>query len=246
VLVQLKNITKIYRSNGQRALDDVSMNFDKGEIVGLLGVNGSGKTTCSTILAGLHKATSGDLLFRGESVLKNIANYRRHVGYCTQSPNLHKDLTIYENLYYGGLYFGLDHESTKKTVDQTIELLELSDQLKKFPDMLSGGYKQRAMIARTLIPNPEFLIFDEPTAGLDPGIRKKLWKILEKLRGMGKSIVLTTHYLDEADFLCDQICILSEGRIIHQAPKSTLKSQHNNEHLEDIFLKLTTEEQEEK
>lgn len=243
MLVQIKNITKIYKSNNQKALDDVSLNFSKGEIVGLLGINGSGKTTCSTILSGLHTATSGQLLFNGNCVMNDIASYRRHVGYCPQYPTLNDSLTIYENLYYSGLYFGMTESQTKKAINEVTNLLELEKNINKYPNMLSGGYKQRVMIARTLIHDPEFLIFDEPTVGLDPSIRKKLWNIMLKLKERNKSIVLTTHYIDEADFLCDRICILSEGKIIHEATKSELKSLHNNKNLEEIFINLTKEEE---
>ena len=242
MLVELKNITKIYPGSSQPALNSISVGFDTGEIVGLLGVNGSGKTTCSTILAGLHSPTSGDLLFQGKSVLSNIANYRKHVGYCPQHPTLNEMLTVYENLYFGGLYFGLTEEQTKLATDKVIEMFELTEHLHKYPPMLSGGYKQRVMLARALIHDPQFIILDEPTVGLDPAIRKKLWAIILKLKTLGKSILLTTHYLEEADVLCDRICILDEGNILRVATKNELKSEHQQKGLEDIFIKLTAEE----
>lgn len=242
MLIRLQNITKIYPNN-HRALNDISVGFDSGEIVGLLGVNGSGKTTCSTILAGLHPPTSGDLLFQGKSALSDIANYRKHVGYCPQHPTLNEMLTVYDNLYFGGLYFGLIETEVKTAADRVIQMFGLKDYLTKYPPMLSGGYQQRVMLARALIHDPQFIILDEPTVGLDPAIRKKLWDIILELKKIGKSILLTTHYLEEADILCDRICILDAGNILRIATKDELKSEHQQKDLEEIFIKLTEEEE---
>lgn len=242
MLIEIQNITKIYPGN-HRALNNISVGFDGGEIVGLLGVNGSGKTTCSTILAGLHPPTSGDLLFQGKSVLSDIANYRKHVGYCPQHPTLNEMLTVYENLYFGGLYFGLTHQESKAATDRVIQMFGLKGYLDKYPATLSGGYQQRVMLARALIHDPQFIILDEPTVGLDPAIRKKLWDVILELKKLGKSVLLTTHYLEEADILCDRICILDKGEILKVATKAELKSEHQQKDLEDIFIKLTAEEE---
>lgn len=242
MLIQLKNITKIYSGN-HRALNSISVGFDSGEIVGLLGVNGSGKTTCSTVLAGLHPPTSGDLLFQGKSVLSDIAKYRRHIGYCPQHPTLNEMLTVYDNLYFGGLYFGLTDQESKAATDRGIQMFGLHSYIDKYPATLSGGYQQRVMLARALIHDPQFIILDEPTVGLDPAIRKKLWNIILELKQLGKSVLLTTHYLEEADILCDRVCILDAGEILKIATKSELKSEHQQKDLEDIFIKLTTEEE---
>jgi len=244
MLVELKNITKIY-PGGHRALNNVSIGFDAGEVVGLLGVNGSGKTTCSTILAGLHPPTSGNLFFQGKPVTSDIAGYRKHVGYCPQQPTLNDLLNVYDNLYFGGLYFGLNEKETKSATDRVIQIFELEQHLQKYPPMLSGGLRQRVMLGRVLIHDPQFIILDEPTVGLDPTIRKKLWSIILDLKKMGKSILLTTHYLEEADVLCDRICILDDGHILKIATKKELKGEHHQKDLEDIFIKLTTEPEEE-
>lgn len=244
MLIELKNITKIY-PGGQRALNNVSIGFNTGEVVGLLGVNGSGKTTCSTILAGLHSPTSGDLFFQGTAVASELANYRKHIGYCPQHPTLNESLNIYDNLYFGGLYFGLNEKDAKIATDRVVQMFELEQHLKKYPPMLSGGLRQRVMLGRTLIHDPQFIILDEPTVGLDPKIRKKLWDIILNLKQIGKSILLTTHYLEEADVLCDRICILDEGHILKIATKAELKGEHQQKDLEDIFIKLTTQTEEE-
>lgn len=243
MLIELKNITKVYPGN-HRALNNLSVGFNSGEIVGLLGVNGSGKTTCSTILAGLHPPTSGDVFFQGQSILQNIANYRRQVGYCPQHPTLHDLLSVYDNLYFGGLYFGLSEHEVRKEMDRLIKMFGLEEHLHKDPTMLSGGYRQRVMLARALIHNPKFVILDEPTVGLDPSIRKKMWKAILELKKLGKSILLTTHYLEEADILCDRICILDAGEILKIATKKELKNEHQQKDLEEIFLKLTEADEE--
>ena len=244
MLIELKNIVKIY-PGGQKALDNVSIGFNTGEVVGLLGVNGSGKTTCSTILAGLHPPTSGDLLFEGKSVSSDLTNYRKHIGYCPQHPTLNESLTVYDNLYFGGLYFGLSEKDTKTATSRIIQMFELEQHIQKYPPTLSGGLRQRVMLGRALIHEPQFIILDEPTVGLDPTIRKKLWDIILNLKNMGKSVLLTTHYLEEADVLCDRICILDEGHILKIATKAELKSEHQQKDLEDIFIKLTAPAEEE-
>ena len=154
-------------------------------------------------------------------------------------------LTVYENLYFDGLYFGLSQKEVLAAVDRVIDMFGLSEHVSKYPGMLSGGYKQRVMLARTLIHDPEFIILDEPTVGLDPAVRKKLWDIILQLKSLGKTILLTTHYLEEADVLCDRICILDGGKILRIASKDELKAEHQQKDLEDIFIKLTAGREEE-
>lgn len=228
--------------NGYKALDDVSLEFKEGEIFGLLGVNGSGKTTCSTILAGLHQPTSGEIVYQGKSIARNVEDYRRYVGYCPQKPTLHELLSVYDNLYCDGLYFGLSCLDAKTKAEKLITQFGLADYRNHKPDTLSGGCQQRVNLARTLMHDPQFIILDEPTVGLDPAIRKKLWDIIVDLKQLGKSVFLTTHYLEEADVLCDRICILDKGKVQRVATKAALKDEHQQASLAEIFLKLTDEE----
>lgn len=240
-ILEMKSISKVY-PNGYKALDELSLDFRRGEIFGLLGVNGSGKTTCSTILAGLHPQTSGDIIYMGASIARNVPHYRRHVGYCPQKPTLHELLSVYDNLYSGGLYFGLSDQETKARAEALIAQFELTAYRNHKPETLSGGYLQRVSLARTLIHDPQFIILDEPTVGLDPGIRRKLWDIVLGLKRLGKSVLLTTHYLEEADALCDRVCILDRGKVQRVATKAALKEEHQQAGLAEIFLKLTEEE----
>lgn len=240
-ILEMKKICKVYQ-NGHKALDKVSLTFQKGEIFGLLGINGSGKTTCSTILAGLHPPTSGEIIFDQTSVAQNVARYRQFVGYCPQKPTLHELLSVFENIYRGGRYFGLSHDEAKTQTERLMTQFELNDFKDNKPMTLSGGYQQRVNLARALVHDPHFIILDEPTVGLDPAIRKKLWDIILGLKKLGKSVLLTTHYLEEADLLCDRICILDKGKVQRVATKEALKDEHQQADLSEIFLKLTEEE----
>ncbi|MCX5921851.1 MAG: ABC transporter ATP-binding protein [Candidatus Dependentiae bacterium] len=245
-ILSIKNITKIYQGkNGTtKALDNVSLDIHKGEIFGLLGVNGAGKTTLSSIIATLHPATSGDILFNGTSIYKNIPDYRTHLGFCPQTQNLDQFLTVKENLLFAGRYFLIPEEIVQQRTDKLIEQLELKRHENAAIDSLSGGTKQRVLIARALMHNPEIVILDEPTVGLDPDIRRKLWAIIRNLKSMGITIILTTHYLDEAEVLSDRVCILHRGRLILIESVAALKAKHSMDNLEDIFIHITKDIQE--
>lgn len=246
-LLTISNLTKIYR-DGKRtvqALNGVSLTIEAGEIFGLLGVNGAGKTTLSSIIATLHPPTSGDILFNGVSIYSDIMNYRKSLGFCPQHQNLDPDLTVEENLIFAGRYYLLSEETIQRRVAELINHLELQ-RYATFPiSALSGGNKQRVLIARALMHNPKLVILDEPTVGLDPDIRIKLWDLIRSLKNQGITIILTTHYLDEAEVLSDRICILHKGKVQLVESLRDLKERHHMTKLEDIFLKLTREYQEE-
>ncbi len=238
-MIRIEQITKKYAS-GSQALKGVSLSIEQGETLCLLGVNGSGKTTLSSILATLHPPTSGDIFYNGKSIFgAEINNYRKILGLCPQKPNLHPLLDIEQNLYYDGRYYGFSDAQTKAKLEELIECFNLEKYRKYKPSELSGGYQQRVMICRALMHNPEFIILDEPTVGLDPSTRKHLWKIIKDLK---KTVLLTTHYLEEAQALADRICILDKGRVILLDKTEKIRSAHNNSSLEDIFIKLTQEE----
>lgn len=243
-LIDIKNVTKIYRDKKAlvKALDGVDLMINKGEILSLLGINGAGKTTLSSILATLHPPTSGDVLFKGNSIYKNLIAYRKALGFCPQLPNLDKELTVQENLLFDGRYFLMDRISTEKRAVELMKRFGLS-KYASFPvHALSGGYKQRLSIARALMHSPEFVILDEPTVGLDPDIRRQLWDVILELKAQGITVLLTTHYLEEAELLSDRVCILSNGKIMLTETVQDLKSAHKQETLEKIFLQLTKED----
>ncbi|HLW72976.1 MAG TPA: ABC transporter ATP-binding protein [Candidatus Babeliales bacterium] len=245
-ILQINSITKRYEGNGRivQALDGVSFSIHQGEIFSLLGVNGAGKTTLSSILATLHPPTSGDVLYNGVSIYNDIDSYRMDLGFCPQHQNLDQFLTVEENLYFAGRYFLLPKDLLAERVTYLLEHFCLQQYANFAINELSGGNKQRVLIARALIHNPKIIIFDEPTVGLDPDIRRALWQQIKSLKKMGITIILTTHYLDEAEQLSDRVCFLHKGKVILIDSVQALKTQRNKEHLEDIFIDLIQEQKE--
>ena len=239
----LKNISKIYKDNQRlvHALENVSLDIHEGEIFGLLGVNGAGKTTLSSILATLHPPSAGDILFKGTSIYHDIYSYRKNLGFCPQKQNLDMFLNVRENLIFAGRYFLVPEATIRSRTTFLMEQLELTRYAEFSINQLSGGTKQRVLIARALMHNPKLVIFDEPTVGLDPDIRRKLWHIIKDLKKQGITIILTTHYLDEAEFLSDRVCILNRGKILLIESLKELKARHQMATLEEIFLQLTQE-----
>lgn len=243
ILLDIRDIKKIYQTDIKtiEALKGISLPIYRGEIMSLLGVNGAGKTTLSSIIASLIPASEGDIIFQGASIYKNLLNYRASLGFCPQKPNFDKKLTVAENIYYAGRCYGLSHEETQARLEKLLEQFELKQYEHNSPMILSGGYKQRLIIARSLIHNPKLLILDEPTVGLDPHIRRHLWDIIRELKNQGVTIIITTHYLDEAEVLSDRVCILDKGLIRTIDNPANLKSAFNKGTLEDVFLALMEE-----
>lgn len=239
LLLEVQNVTK--RFGTYEALKGVSLSLYEGEIVSLLGVNGAGKTTLSSIIGTLIPATSGDVLYKGVSVYKDVCVFRQELGFCQQKPNLHPMLTLRQNLEFAGLYYGMSQDAINVRIAELAQQLQLTAYLDKEPKVLSGGYRQRFMIARSIIHKPKLVIFDEPTVALDPDIRRALWDQIRALRNAGTTILLTTHYMDEADVLSDRVVVLDRGRVqLIETPENLKKSfQKNN--LEDVFLHLMTQ-----
>lgn len=245
MLLQIRDVKKIYFQKGKpvtEALKGVSLDLEEGEIFGLLGVNGAGKTTLSSIIASLHPPTSGEILWKGRSIYEDILEYRRIIGFCPQKPNLDRTFTLEENLIFAGRCYGLGLKEATAKKDELVKQLDLGDYAKSFVDFLSGGYRQRFLIARTLMHNPKLVILDEPTVGLDPHIRRQLWDVIKRLKERGVTVLLTTHYLDEAEMLSDRVCIIDKGRIRLIETPGNLMKMYQKEKLEDVFIQLTREE----
>jgi len=246
VLIELKQISKTFvpkKGQVKEALKGVDFSIYKGEVIGLLGVNGAGKTTLSSIIASLHPPSSGDVLWNKKSIYRDIIAYRRIIGYCPQQPNIDKSLSLENNLYFSGLCFGLTTSQINERKEEVIEKLGLGGYRKLTVDVLSGGYKQRFLIARTLMHSPKLVILDEPTVGLDAHIRRQLWRIIRELRQDGITVLLTTHYLDEAEYLSDRVCFIHEGEISTIDTPEKLKKKHNKNSLEEVFLQFLDESQ---
>lgn len=239
ILLRVSEVTKKY---GQKqALKGVSLDIQRGEILGLLGVNGAGKTTLSSIIATLHPPTSGDVLFEGGSIYKNLGAYRFQLGFCPQHPNLNATMTLGDNLRFSGRFYGMEEAAIEKRLAELVAKFELGEYLHQFASVLSGGYKQRFMIARSLMHSPQLLLLDEPTVGMDPHIRRQIWSLIKDLKADGVTVLLTTHYLDEAEQLSDRVCILDAGQIKLIDTPEKLKDDFKKNNLEDVFLQLMQE-----
>lgn len=239
MLLEIKNVKKRFGSH--EALKGVSLTLHKGEIVSLLGVNGAGKTTLSSIIATLKTLTDGDILLHGSSIFKDVTAYRKILGFCPQRPNLNPMLTLEDNLRFAGRYHGMSEDAITQRIAELSKQLSLSEYLEKNSTILSGGYKQRFMIARSLMHNPKLVILDEPTVALDPHVRHQLWQLIKNMKEQGITILLTTHYLDEAEFLSDRVCVLDRGEVKLIDTPANLMSTFSKSRLEDVFLQLMQE-----
>ena len=239
VLLKIQDIAKTYHGTPViEALKGINLDIYEGEILGLLGVNGAGKTTLSSIISTLHPPTAGDILFQGHSIYNHITGFRRMIGFCPQKPNIDEQLTIKENLIFAGRYFNMPYDSIELRCQEMMNKFGLTKYADSKGFMLSGGYRQRFILARTLMHSPKLVILDEPTVALDPHIRKQLWQVIKDLKSEGVTILLTTHYLDEAEALSDRVCILDKGVIKLVDTPDNLKQSHNKDNLEDVFIQL--------
>ncbi len=246
-LLQVSKVSKTYRDRKGRplreALREATFELYKGEIFGLLGVNGAGKTTLSSILATMHPPTSGDVLWKGRSIYSQLLDYRKIVGMCPQKPNIEKRLSIEENLLFAARCYGLSPAQAFERKEEMLTHFDLKKYAKSGLEELSGGYRQRFLIARALMHKPEFLILDEPTVGLDPHIRRQIWEVIKTIRSNSVSVILTTHYLDEAEILSDRVCLIHDGLIRTIDTPHNLKKHHKKNSLEEVFLKFVDDPQ---
>jgi ABC-2 type transport system ATP-binding protein len=209
-----ENLTKVYSGADFRAVDELNLSVLPGEIFGLLGPNGAGKTTVAGMLTTRVIPTSGSAVVAGVDVVKHPAVAKQFLGVVSQSNTLDRQLTVWENLYFHGRLFGISAAQSRETSDRLLEQFQLAKWAKASVYALSGGMAQRLMVARSIFHRPAVLFMDEPTAGLDPQSRLALWEILQQLNADGQTILLTTHYMEEADQLCDRVAIMDHGKIL--------------------------------
>jgi ABC-2 type transport system ATP-binding protein len=207
------------------ALQHLDLEVADGEFFGLLGPNGAGKTTTIGILTTRVVPTSGQATVAGADVSLNAVAVRQRIGVVPQRPNPDRSLDVFENLLYHAAYFGISTPAATARAFALLERLGIVDKARAKVDELSGGQQQRLMIARALIHEPSVLFLDEPTVGLDPQARLALWEILRELHGQGRTIVMTTHYMEEADQLCDRIAIVDGGRLLALDTPAALKAR---------------------
>ena len=233
-VITAENLTKRY--GDVIAVDGISFRVPAGEAFGLLGPNGAGKSTTMKMIGGVSQRTSGSLNIMGLDPEEHGPEVRAHLGVVPQQDNLDEELKVRDNLLVYGRYFGLPMSYLKPKADELLEFAQLTDKAKSKVDALSGGMKRRLTIARSLINEPRILLLDEPTTGLDPQARHILWDRLFRLKEQGVTLILTTHYMDEAEQLCDRLIVVDKGRIMAEgSPASLIREYSTREVLELRF-----------
>ena len=234
-VIETKDLIKNY--NSIKAVDSVSLKIKKGELFGLLGPNGAGKTTFISILATIKKPTSGTAMLCSHDVVTQQDYVRSCIGIVFQDPSLDDELYGRENL---DIHARLYHtENREQRISEVLRLVGLTSRADQQVKTYSGGMKRRLEIARGLMHKPKVLFLDEPTLGLDTQTRRNIWDFIKKLKKEGVTIILTTHYMDEADYLCDRVAIIDHGRVIAMDTPKRLKKRKKARTLEDVFLKYT-------
>jgi lipooligosaccharide transport system ATP-binding protein len=233
-MIVAKGLTKIY--GDFKAVDGIDFTVKRGESFGLLGPNGAGKSTTMKMIASTSQRTSGELLILGKDPNKFGPEIRAHLGVVPQQDNLDRELKVWENLMVYGRYFGLSRKWLKSKINELLEFAQLVEKRNNKVDELSGGMKRRLTIARALVSEPEILMLDEPTTGLDPQARHILWDRLFRLKELGVTLVITTHYMDEAEQLCDRLMVMDKGKIMAEgSPAQLIKKYSSKEVLEVRF-----------
>lgn len=236
--VQIDEVEKTY-ANGTHALKGISFDIKKGEFFGLLGPNGSGKSTIINIMSGPVRRNSGKISIAGLDIDENREETKRLLGVVPQEISFDSFFSVNETLLQQSGYYGI--RNNQEYIDEILEKLNLSEKKHVNTRMLSGGMKRRLLVAKALVHKPKVLVLDEPTAGVDVELRHNLWKYMQKLNEEGLTVLLTTHYLEEAEQLCERLAFISKGKIVKIDRTSEIIK---DEKLEDVFIKLTYENNE--
>jgi len=232
-VIAVENLQKSY--SGHRVVDGISLNIRRGECYGLLGPNGAGKTTTLRLLLGLIDPDGGTLSLLGHAVPRHAREARLRIGVVPQMDNLDPDFTVAENLLVYGRYFGMRDAEIEARIPQLLEFANLTSKRDAKVPTLSGGMKRRLTLARALVNDPDIIFLDEPTTGLDPQARHLIWQRLRELTALGKTLLLTTHFMDEAERLCHRLAILDQGRMIAQDTPRSLIAQHIEPQVVEVF-----------
>ena len=233
-LIEVQNLVKRFKDF--TAVNGINFSVKQGESFGLLGPNGAGKSSTMRIIGATSQRTSGEVLILGKDPEQAGPQIRAHLGVVPQQDNLDEELTCAENLYIYGRYFGLPKTSIKSKLDELLEFAQLLDKKNSKVKSLSGGMKRRLTIARALVSDPDILMLDEPTTGLDPQARHILWDRLFRLKEKGVTLLITTHHMDEAEQLCDRLIVMDKGEIMAEgSPAELIKKYSTKEVLEVRF-----------
>jgi ABC-2 type transport system ATP-binding protein len=235
--LKIEDLRKTY-SNGFLALSGVSLEVEAGKFFGLLGPNGAGKTTLINSVVSLVRPDSGSVEVFGRDAYSEFREARRMIGVSPQEINLDRFLTVEETLIFHAGYYGVPKKKARERADELLERFGLADRRDQRTNTLSGGMKRRVLFARALIHDPKVLFLDEPTAGVDVELRYKLWGYIRELNRGGMTILLTTHYLEEAEALCEEIALINGGNIVAQGSSEDLKNDYQARNVEEVYMKV--------
>ena len=238
-MLEIKDLVKVYGKgkNAKRAVDGISLSIPKGSFYGLLGPNGAGKSTTIHCITGIAQPTEGQILVDGTDVVKDYRNARTKVGLSPQEFNVDIFSTPRQLMDYMGGYYGIPKAERHERINELIDRFDLEQHADIGFQKLSGGLKRRAMLGRALIHTPDLLILDEPTAGVDVEQRHDLWEYLKEMNARGKTIILTSHYLEEIQYLCNEIAIINHGRIVAEGTKEEFMKDGKS--VEETYLQIT-------
>ena len=228
---------RLFKSYGELvAVDHIDFDVRERECFGFLGPNGAGKTTTMKMIYGLARVDDGELRVLGLDARRQRREVKARIGVVPQEANLDWDLTVRENVIQQALYYGARPDGR---VDELLAMAQLADRAESRPRELSGGMKRRLLIARALINQPELIVLDEPTTGLDPQARLAIWDLLDRLRSEGVTLILTTHYMEEAERICDRLAIMDHGLIVAEGSPAELLERYEQPNLEGVFIHIT-------
>ncbi|KAJ52353.1 ABC-2 type transport system ATP-binding protein [Clostridium tetanomorphum] len=243
-MLVIKNLTKKY--DNLTAVNELNLEIKKGEFFGLLGPNGAGKSTTIRMISTLTLITSGDIIINNKSMDRNLKEVKMKIGVVPQGNNLEVEMTAWENLELHGRLYNMPKDIRRKRIEELLEFTELNKRANDLVKGYSGGMKRKLMIARALMHKPDLLLLDEPTVGLDATARRKMWDLLKTLKDKGLTVLLTTHYIEEAEVLCDRVGLIDGGhlieldspeRLIEKVGKYTVEHFQNGETKEEFFEK---------
>jgi ABC-2 type transport system ATP-binding protein len=230
--LEVKELAKVI--DEKIIVDRISFSVDEGETFGLLGANGSGKTTTFNMLSGLLRPSSGSVRI----LERSVKEAKRDIGFVTQQDSFYETLTVRENLEFFASQYGIGGKKRKEMIDKLLSQIKLTNKSQALASKLSGGMKKRLNMGCSLVHDPKIIFLDEPTVGLDPVVRREIWKLIKELQAEKKTIIITSHYMEEIEQLCGRVAIMFAGRIVASGTAAQLKKKYKLNQMEDVFAHL--------